>query len=121
MTPQTKPAPQPGQILEITVEGVKYVLDLAQFSGRETGILKRVGELRGVAEIPAALAAGDLEAVVALAVIAARRAGVTLDADRLLDAEMGAVRVHVVGEEADEANPPAEPLAAEPEADGAAA
>lgn len=114
-----KPA---GSVLTITVEGVAYDLDLAEFSGRETGILKRVGMIRGVSEVPEALRAGDLEVVVALAVIAARRAGVTIDADRLLDAKMGVVTVSVEGEEADESGPPAVPpvVAAVPDGEAAA-
>jgi hypothetical protein len=106
---------EPGQVLTITVEEVPYSLDLTEFSGTETGILKRVGHIGGVAQIGSALQAGDLELVVALAVIAARRVGVTLDHQKLLDAKMGAVTINVEEPEVD-AGPPAPAAAAALEA-----
>ena len=73
------------------VDGMEYVLDIANLTGRETGILKRVGRLKGVSEIPDAMAAGDMEALAALVGIAMSRAGLKPDYEKLLDLPMGAV------------------------------
>lgn len=73
------------------VDGMEYVLDIANLTGRETGTLKRVGRLKGVSEIPDAMAAGDMEALAALVGIAMSRAGLKPDYEKLLDLPMGAV------------------------------
>lgn len=100
--------PEQSPVIIVTVDGVDYDLDLTEFSGTETGILKRTGRIGGVAEIGPALQAGDLELVCALAVVAARRVGVTLDAAGLLDAKMGVVKIRSTDVDAEaDASPPA--------------
>ncbi len=39
----------------IVIDGMKYPLDLADFSGKEVGILKQHVGIRGAAEIQAAM------------------------------------------------------------------
>lgn len=111
----SKEPDQPDTTIKVTVEGVEYPLDLSEMTGREVGVLKRVGHIKGVGDLPEALQAGDLEVVVAVAVIAMSRAGVTADAERLLDAKMGVIRIDA-GE--GDAVPPA--VAAVPAVVGAA-
>lgn len=67
------------------VDGMEYPLDIADLTGRETGILKRVGKLKGAAEITEAMMAGDIEALAALVGIAMSRAGIKPNYERLLD------------------------------------
>ncbi len=88
-----------GNEIIIEYEGEKYPLNIAEFTGRECSVLKSVGHIHGVGEIPQALIAGDLEAVVALAVIAMKRAGVVVNPDELLDAEVGVIRINIPDDE----------------------
>ena len=81
------------------VDGMEYALDIANLTGRETGTLKRVGRLKGVSEIPDAMAAGDMEALAALVGIAMSRAGLKPDYEKLLDLPMGAVEARLSSEE----------------------
>lgn len=90
----------------VRVEGVEYPLDLSEMTGREVGVLKRVGHLRGVVDLIEALQYADQEAIVAVAVIAMSRAGVTADPERLLDAKMGTIKIDAGTSESD-AGPPA--------------
>lgn len=69
----------------VTVDGVDHALDIGNLTGRESGVLKRVGKIKGVLEVADALRAGDMEVVVALAVIAMQRSGINADPERLLD------------------------------------
>lgn len=99
-------SPDKDRVLVITVEDVKYTLDCNQFTPRECGLIKRIGNVRGVAEIPQALVAGDMELVVALAVVAAKRAGKILNPEALMDGEGGLILVNIPSETDD--NPPTE-------------
>lgn len=86
-------AEKPSTIITFTVEGEDYDLDCSEFTARECGILKRVGHIRGVMDIPSALDVLDLEAIVAMAVIAMKRVGVNANAEKLLDAESGDISI----------------------------
>lgn len=88
----TEPKPQ-GTTVVLTVEDVDYPLDIAEFTGRECGVIKSVGHVKGVNEIPDALDAGDLEVIVALAVVAMRRAGVRVNPETLLDGKAGTIKI----------------------------
>lgn len=92
----------------ITVEKEDYTLDVTEFTPRECGVLKRVGHVAGVAALAEALPAGDLEAIVALAIIAAKRAGVTLDPEALLDGKLGTIKFTVPEEKIDPCAPGSE-------------
>lgn len=72
-------------IICFEVDGMKYDLDVADLTGREIGVLKRVGHVAGIGEVPSALEAGDFEVVAALTGIAMARSGQTPDYDKLLD------------------------------------
>ena len=95
----------------IKVDGMAYYLDAADLTPRETGVLKRVGHIGGIAELPAALKSGDLEVVAALAGIAMARAGHEPNYERLLDLPLGMFDIEFP--EGDEA-----PLSTTPEAPG---
>lgn len=62
------------------------------FTYREIGTIKRVSGLRA-GELEDALAAGDVDVIVALAVIAATRAGETVTAADFENLEFGAIDV----------------------------
>lgn len=79
--------------LVVTVNGEDYVLDCSEFTGRECGVLKRIGHIRGISELPEAITAGDLEVVAALAVIAAKRAGIIINPETLLDGQIGNIKI----------------------------
>lgn len=108
-----------GGVITLTVQERTYELDVREFTGRETGILKRVGHIGGLADLGPALMSLDLEVIAALAHIAARRVGVDLDVDKLLDAELGAI---VLGSpEADADVPPIMAVPARPASEAATA
>ncbi len=92
---------QPVMTILVTVKKDEYPLDITEFTARECGVLKQIGHLRGINDIPAAIQAVDLEAIVALAVIAANRAGVAVNPDELLDGKAGIVRLNIATEDAD--------------------
>lgn len=69
------------------------------FTYREMGLIKRITGLRA-GELEDALNAGDVEVIVALAVIAGTRAGDTVTAEDFENLEFGAI-----GIEADEERP----------------
>lgn len=93
----------------IEIDGMQHVLDIANLTARETGVLKRIGHLKGTRDIPDALNNADLEAIVAMAGIAMTRSGVKdVDYEKLLDVPINKIRVMLPG--ADEA-----PLAQAPE------
>lgn len=73
-----------------TVDGMEYTLDIADLTGKESGVLKRIGHLKGINEIPEAMQAGDVEAVAALVGIAMARAGIKPNYERLLDLPISA-------------------------------
>lgn len=77
----------------ISVDGVGYSLDVSNLTGRESGVLKRIGKVGGVLGVPRALEEGDIEVVVALAGIAMKRAGIEPDYDKLLDLPIGMFRI----------------------------
>lgn len=81
--------------VNITVEGEDYVLDCTEFTAREVGVIKRIGNVKGLLDVGPALESGDLELIVALAIIAAKRAGVTLDPEALLDGKAGVVKLSI--------------------------
>ena len=83
----------------ISVDGMEYSLDIANLTGRETGILKRVGKIEGILKIPDAMMAGDMEVTAALTGIAMARAGIKPDYERLLDLPMGAVTTKLPDED----------------------
>lgn len=84
-----------------TIDGQDYPFG-GDLSPRELGYVKRVSGVRA-GELEEALQAGDAEVVVALALIAARRAGQTPDEDALLD---GKAEVGVRFEDGADAGPP---------------
>jgi hypothetical protein len=99
---------------KLIIEGIEgyngdYPLDLSYFTMRELATLKRLSGVRA-GEIDEAFAAGDTDAIVAIAVIMLQRAtGNTIDEERLWDARAGAIRF----EAGDAAIPPA-PTPVEP-------
>lgn len=80
-------------VIIMTIDGQDYTLDCMEFTARECGLLKRIGHIAGVAAIPAAIEALDLEAIVALAVIAMKRAGIIANPEELLDGEVGIIKL----------------------------
>jgi len=92
----------------ITYDGVEYPLDITEFTARETGILKRVGHIAGPGALQEALNAMDMEAIVAMTVIAIQRTGAIVDPTSLLDEKMGDGKIHIQlpkSESEQEANP----------------
>ena len=85
----------------ITVEDNDYTLDINEFTGRECGLLKTIGHIKGMLAIPEALQAGDLEAVTALAVIAMQRAGKSVNPQKLMNADMGSIMVKLPDDDSD--------------------
>lgn len=82
-----------------------YDFDSGYFTNREFHTIKRIAGVRA-GELEDALAAADLDVMVAIAVIALQRHGKQVDEDVIWDAEGGASIVFV-GEEAEqEAVPP---------------
>lgn len=75
------------------VDGMDYALDIADLTGRESGILKRIGHIEGPAKIPDAMNALDTEVLSALAGIAMARAGIKPNYERLLDLPVSAFGV----------------------------
>lgn len=76
------------------------------FTYREMGVIKRITGLRA-GELEEALTAGDVDVIVALAVIAGTRAGDTVSADDFENLEFGAIEI------ADDEERPTEDAAAE--------
>lgn len=85
-----------------------YDLDLGYLTNRDFHTIKRVAGVR-VGELDDALAAGDLDVVLALAVIALKRHGKTFRDDDLWDAEAGTISFVPEPEEAPTGSPPDEP------------
>ena len=92
------PAKTPPSGIVLIVEGQEYPLTWSEFTPRESGMLKSIGHIGGIADIPQALKSGDLEAVVALAAIAMRRAGVYVDIEKLLDGKLGKIVMKISDE-----------------------
>lgn len=92
---------------KIVLEGTPYdgSYELASgFTMGELHTIKKITGLRG-GELDDALTAGDTDLVVAFAVIALERAGVTVDAKELWDCEAGTIRLEP-DEEDEDPNPP---------------
>ena len=92
---------------KIRIEGVPpwdgdYDFD-PSFKNRELNRIKNITGIRG-GEIAEALAAGDTDLMVALAVLALERQGKSVDPDDFWNAEVGAITY--IGE--DDAGPPAD-------------
>lgn len=77
------------------VDGMEYALDIADLTGKEVGVLKRVGMLAGINEIPEAMQSGDAEALAALVGIAMARAGLRPNYERLLNLSISAFSVRL--------------------------
>ena len=91
--------------MKVRVAGTDYPLDM-QLTGREIQLIKRVSGVR-MAELEAALDAGDYDVLIAFAAIALQRAGKPVDVDALLDAPFG--HVEFVVEEVDAPARPTRP------------
>lgn len=90
-----------------------YPLDLV-FTHRDFSTIKRVSGVRAN-EVMDALNAGDLDIVVALAMIALQRAVVPFHEHDLWDAPAGSITLEI--EEEEDADPPAQELSPESEGD----
>lgn len=80
---------------KIRIDGIaaydgEYELDVSYFTMRELHTVKRLSGVR-VGELEDALAAGDSDVIVALAVIALQRAGRQVVEDLIWDAPMGGI------------------------------
>lgn len=86
-------------VIVITVEGKEYPLDCSEFTGREASQLKNLGRIDGIAEIPKAIKALDLEAISVMAAISMVRAGINIPievlVEKLLDAKMGEIKIDI--------------------------
>jgi hypothetical protein len=90
----------------IIVNGKNYPLP-DNFTFREMHTIKRLTGLRA-GEIFTALESGDTDVVVALAVVAIKRARPSFDEDELLDSYIDSITIDAGTEEdAEDANPPA--------------
>lgn len=83
----------------------EYVLDLDEhpLKMREWATIKRVANVLA-GQLEAALQGGDIEVVVALAVIGLERAGHSVNEHALWESELG--QIEVVGDTEDDAGPP---------------
>lgn len=92
-------------ILIMSIDGQDYPID-GDLTPRELGYVKRLSGVRA-GELEDALGAGDVEVIVALAMIAARRAGQSPDENQLLDgkAVIGARLAGVDGDRPDAPSP----------------
>lgn len=94
-------------LARIEVEGIpdangSYTLDdTLTFTGRELRLIKQLSGCR-LSEIEEALNAGDYDLIIAMTIIAAKRAGKTIPADALLDAEAGTIRVIALEDESED-------------------
>lgn len=97
----------PDQIVIKGVQGCdgRYDFDATTFTNRELHTIKRLSGIRA-GELAQALAAGDSDMLVALAVLALQRSGRTFDEERLWDADMGSITYEAEDVEED-ALPPA--------------
>jgi hypothetical protein len=77
------------------------------YSHRDFRTIKRLSGVRA-AEVMDALNAGDLEVVVAMAVITLERAGVPFTEDQIWDSDAGSITI--VADEEEEASPPVQEL-----------
>jgi len=68
-----------------------HKIELEAFTNRELHLIKEISGVRA-AELEASFNAGDNDLVVAFAVIALQRAGLTVDRDRIWDAPVGAIK-----------------------------
>lgn len=80
-------------VITVSIDGMDYTVDVTNFTGREVGILKSVGHIKGFADFGDAMLAGDLEVLAALAGIAMKRAGHEPDFEKLLDMPLGKIVV----------------------------
>lgn len=79
-----------------------HPIDLERFTNRELHLIKEMSGVRAN-ELTESFQAGDNDLIVAFCAIALQRAGLTVDRDRLWDAEVG--KIDLVVE--DDAGPPA--------------
>lgn len=89
-----------------------YPLEL-KFNHRELHLIKKIAGVRG-AELEEAFLAGDTDMVVALTLIALKRAGMNAPEDDIWEASTGAIVLDVEAEEEADAVPPAEVTPSEP-------
>lgn len=107
----------------VKIEGVspafdgEYPLDLSYFTNRELHLIKQVSGVRA-GELDEALGAGDNDVFVAVALIAAKRAGKDIPVDMLWDAPHGKVTLETDASEEDEADPPVPSPTQEPHENG---
>lgn len=95
---------------KIVIEGIppydgEHEIDFSYFTNRELNIIKRLAGVRS-GELDEALAAGDNDLVVALAVIALRRNGKQVVEDVIWDAPTGRIDLVVAPREDDDADVP---------------
>ena len=98
---------------KVKIEGVPpldgdYDLDVSKFNGHELHVIKQVSGVRAN-ELREAGAAGDYDLMIALAMIAARRAGVAATAEQLLEADVGKITIDYTEQEAEERPPASQP------------
>jgi hypothetical protein len=106
----------------IRIEGVpqydgEYPIDVSTLTMRELHQMKQLTGLR-LFEFDSALAVGDLDVIVGLAVVSLQRAGKTVDADLIWDAELGAVSLIVGDDDGPPAESPNEPHSGEQTSSG---
>lgn len=82
----------------------EYDIDTSYFTNREFHTIKRIAGVRA-GELDEALTAGDMDVVVAVAVIALQRSGTPFDEDTLWDSKAGSIEL-IAGESEDDAGPP---------------
>lgn len=97
----------------IKIEGVPpwdgdYPFDLSYFTNRELHVIKEISGIRA-GELTDEFGRGNNDLIVAIAVIASKRAGREIPIDDLWDAEAGTITL--VGE--DDAGPPVQPASGE--------
>jgi len=85
-----------------------YDLDIGTFTGRELHTIKQISGVRA-GELQDAFAAGDYDLVVALTVIVLQRAGQKVDADEIMDADVGSITIKLEEVAEDEERPPTSP------------
>lgn len=91
---------------KVIIENEEYPLDLSYFTNRELHMIKKETGIRA-GELYSSFDAGDTDLLVALAMIAVRRAGKPVESDELWDLPAGKITLDVTDEEAD-ASPPDE-------------
>jgi hypothetical protein len=74
---------------------MEYELAAANLTARETGTLKRRGNIRGIADLAPALGSGDLEVVVSLLGIAMERKGHKPEWEKLMELTVADIGIDI--------------------------